>query len=137
MDPPAADFEATVSERITPQAIVNDQLSGMFPPLRWLEIDLSEKATLRLDFEGEDFEPEDQRNFGDSTFKTYATPVSRPRPFRATRGDHLRQSVTRGAARQRDASRRARPAGGRVGGRRALGRGCRRLASAAPAMACP
>ena len=106
MDPPAADFEATLSPRIAPQAIVDDQLSGMFPPLRWQEIDLSEQATLRLDFEGQDFEPEDQRNFGDSTFKTYATPVSRPRPFRATEGDRLRQSVRvalRGSALPADA----------------------------------
>ena len=93
IDPPSAEFTGIFDAAIQPQAIVNGQLAGMSPPFRWLEIDLTDHAAVRLDFEGDDFEPEDQRNFGDSTFKTYSTPVSRPGPFHAVAGTGIHQSV--------------------------------------------
>ncbi len=37
---------------------------------------------------------EDQRNFGEATFKTYSTPLQRASPFRLEAGQRLRQSMT-------------------------------------------
>jgi D-apionolactonase len=45
-------------------------------------------------FDGDDFEMEDQRNFSDASFKTYSRSNFMPRPFRLDGGAVLRQSVT-------------------------------------------
>ena len=47
----------------------------------------------RLDFEGDVFETEDQRNWTDASFKTYSTPLSEPFPVTHRAGDTVRQSV--------------------------------------------
>lgn len=46
-----------------------------------------------LEFRGETFETEDQRNWTDASFKTYGTPLSRPYPVAVTAGTSLHQSV--------------------------------------------
>lgn len=48
---------------------------------------------VRLKFEGEVFETEDQRNWTDSSFKTYSTPLILPYPAPVSKGDQLVQSV--------------------------------------------
>jgi len=45
-------------------------------------------------FEGEVFETEDQRNWSDSSFKTYCRPLSRPFPYVLERGERVVQAVT-------------------------------------------
>lgn len=45
-------------------------------------------------FEGDDYEMEDQRNFSDASFKTYSRSNFMPRPFRLDAGAVLRRSVT-------------------------------------------
>lgn len=47
----------------------------------------------RLDFHGEVFETEDQRNWTDASFKTYSTPLSKPFPVDVSAGDRVHQSV--------------------------------------------
>jgi D-apionolactonase len=47
----------------------------------------------RLDFEGDVFETEDQRNWTDASFKTYSTPLSEPFPVTHRAGDTVRQSI--------------------------------------------
>ncbi len=44
-------------------------------------------------FIGEVFETEDQRNWGDASFKTYSTPQSRPKPVAVAVGDTVEQRV--------------------------------------------
>lgn len=53
-------------------------------------------ATVR--FAGDVFETEDQRNWGDASFKTYSTPQSRPRPVALAAGDVVEQRVEVSAA---------------------------------------
>ncbi|HYG18949.1 MAG TPA: hypothetical protein VD816_08465, partial [Ohtaekwangia sp.] len=48
----------------------------------------------RLDFEGDIFETEDQRNWSDSSFKTFCTPLENPVPVLLRRGDKVHQRVT-------------------------------------------
>lgn len=45
-------------------------------------------------FEGETFETEDHRNWGDANYKTYGTPLALPFPVLVRRGSELRQAVT-------------------------------------------
>ncbi len=45
-------------------------------------------------FEGEIFETEDQRNWGDASYKTYGTPLHLPFPVRVRAGTEVRQAVT-------------------------------------------
>ena len=45
-------------------------------------------------FEGEVFETEDQRNYGDASFKTYSTPQELPKPVAVKPGDRVRHVVT-------------------------------------------
>jgi hypothetical protein len=48
----------------------------------------------RLDFTGDVFETEDHRNWGDASYKTYCTPISRPFPIEVLPDDAIRQSAT-------------------------------------------
>ena len=45
-------------------------------------------------FEGEVFETEDQRNYGDTSFKTYSTPQDLPKPVAVKPGDRVNHRVT-------------------------------------------
>ena len=47
----------------------------------------------RLDFEGDVFEMEDQRNWTDASFKIYCTPLDVPFPVLVKEGDRIRQRV--------------------------------------------
>ncbi|MDQ0823363.1 hypothetical protein QFZ79_001107 [Arthrobacter sp. V4I6] len=50
-------------------------------------------TNFRLQFSGDTFETEDQRNWTDASFKTYSTPLSRPFPVEVRAGDRIRQSI--------------------------------------------
>lgn len=54
----------------------------------------TEGMALKVAFEGDIFEMEDQRNWTDASFKTYCTPLSLPFPTQVCKGDQIRQSVT-------------------------------------------
>jgi len=49
-----------------------------------------------LDFDGDVFETEDQRNWGDASCKTFCTPLDIPFPVELRRGDKVYQRVTFG-----------------------------------------
>jgi hypothetical protein len=51
---------------------------------------------MTLDFEGEIFEMEDQRNWTDASFKTYSRPLSLPYPYRVGNGERIQQKVVVG-----------------------------------------
>ncbi len=51
-------------------------------------------AQAQILFEGETFEMEDQRNWGDASFKTYSTPQRLPKPAQVQRGDKVQHAVT-------------------------------------------
>src|SRR5687768_11045600 len=56
------------------------------------EIATGVRAEIR--FEGEVFETEDQRNYGDASFKTYSTPQDLPKPVEVRPGDQVHHKVT-------------------------------------------
>lgn len=51
------------------------------------------EARMRLHFEGEIFETEDQRNWTDASYKTYCTPLHLPYPVELQAGEHIVQKV--------------------------------------------
>lgn len=49
---------------------------------------------VQLNFEGDIFETEDQRNWTDSSYKTYSTPLSIPYPVQVQKGETMFQKLT-------------------------------------------
>lgn len=47
-----------------------------------------------LEFAGDVFEMEDQRNWTDASFKTYSRPLELPYPYPLDAGEHVQQSIT-------------------------------------------
>ena len=50
-------------------------------------------ASVKVDFLGDVFETEDQRNWTDASFKTYCTPLERPFPVLVQQGDEISQEI--------------------------------------------
>lgn len=50
--------------------------------------------TFSLEFEGDIFETEDQRNWGDASFKTFCTPLDKPFPVAMEKGQEVFQRIT-------------------------------------------
>jgi D-apionolactonase len=65
-----------------------------FTDIAAIEQAISPSCGASIAFAGEVFEMEDQRNYGDSSFKTYSTPQARPKPALRQRGERIRQEVT-------------------------------------------
>lgn len=64
-----------------------------FRDLTSLSHEIESGVWLRLDFEGDAFEMEDQRNWTDASFKLYCTPLDLPFPVLIRKGDRIRQGV--------------------------------------------
>ena len=64
-----------VAELIHPQPIVNGTPGAMLAPFSELSVEREDFGRLDLDLNGDLFEIEDQRNWGDASFKTYCTPL--------------------------------------------------------------
>ncbi|MFM8953946.1 MAG: hypothetical protein ACKOOF_12945, partial [Planctomycetaceae bacterium] len=77
--------EGRFPERIAPHQPARDLRTAAheFASGRW--------ATVA--FEGDVFEMEDQRNWTDASFKTYCTPLDRPRPVAVPAGTKVRQRI--------------------------------------------
>lgn len=78
--------EGHFPERIAPHQPAQDlrAVAHEFAPGRWAKVA----------FEGDVFEMEDQRNWTDASFKTYCTPLDRPRPVAVAAGTKVRQRIT-------------------------------------------
>lgn len=61
--------------------------------LRAITHDLAPGLQARVDFEGEVFEMEDQRNWTDASFKTYCTPLEIPYPVEIAKGTKISQKI--------------------------------------------
>ena len=79
---------------IGPQRFEGGVYVPLFPSFSKLDIDIADGVQARLDFEGDLFEMEDQRNWTDASFKTYCTPLSLGFPHQAHVGTRIWQSFT-------------------------------------------
>jgi hypothetical protein len=59
--------------------------------MKWTTAD---NLQMELTFEGDIFETEDQRNWTDSSYKTYSTPLSLPFPVSVTKGEKINQRIS-------------------------------------------
>jgi len=78
------------SEAVLPLAIAAHQ---PLPPLRAVEVRDDRGWQVRLEFEGDDFEVEDHRNWLDPCFKFYNRPLSAPTPYRIEDGQEIHQRI--------------------------------------------
>jgi D-apionolactonase len=78
---------------VGPQRIEGGRIHALMPPFTHFEVKVASGIGMSLDFAGDEFEIEDQRNWADASFKIYSTPLARGFPFRLEAGGSLRQSV--------------------------------------------
>ncbi|MBW6500196.1 MAG: hypothetical protein K0B05_02280, partial [Bacteroidales bacterium] len=71
-------------EEISPHQIFLDIKS-----MQWF----THGVNCRIEFEGDIFETEDQRNWTDASYKTYSTPLSEPYPVTIEKGARIRQKI--------------------------------------------
>lgn len=65
-----------------------------FRDVRALSYEVAPGVRAEVRFDGEVFETEDQRNYGDASFKTYSTPQDLPKPVDVKPGDRVEHAVT-------------------------------------------
>lgn len=65
-----------------------------FLGIRSIAHEVSSDIWAEVEFDGDEFEMEDQRNWIDGSFKTYGTPLRLPFPVEVREGTRIRQSVT-------------------------------------------
>jgi hypothetical protein len=82
-----------IQEQLYPQPIIDNLPRGMTPPFSSLSISLRQSGRLQCHFSGDLFELEDQRNWGDASFKAYCTPLSVGFPRFVTSGTLVRHQV--------------------------------------------
>ena len=92
---------------VAPQRFENGVYVPLFNSVSRLEIALAGGGEVTLAFDGDLFETEDQRNWTDSSFKTYCTPLALGFPHQLAAGERRHQAVTVSAravapARRRD-----------------------------------
>ena len=64
-----------------------------FEEIQKMHCTINNDISVGLFFSGDIFETEDQRNWADSSFKTYSTPLSIPFPVKVKEGETLEQEV--------------------------------------------
>lgn len=81
--------DGTVENMIFPDLISPHQPFLSIKSFKWR----TGKVDCIIDYSGEIFETEDQRNWTDSSFKTYSTPLSIPFPVVVEKGTKISQSI--------------------------------------------
>ncbi len=82
--------DGSVEQSVFPVDISPDQVFRDIKSMEWV----IKGITCRIDFEGDVFETEDQRNWTDSSYKTHSTPLSIPWPVTVEKGTRIFQKVT-------------------------------------------
>lgn len=83
--------DSTIYKGTFPELIGQHQ---PFKDIREMECSFSDNLKLKLSFDGDEFETEDQRNWGDASYKTYSTPLDLSFPVQVTKGERIEQKIT-------------------------------------------
>ncbi len=83
--------DGTRYRAVFPEAVSPWQPFRHVQQMQW---STASNLTVQLSFTGDLFETEDQRNWSDSSFKTYSTPLELPYPVKVVAGATIEQSVT-------------------------------------------
>ncbi|BCX02682.1 MAG: hypothetical protein KatS3mg053_0620 [Candidatus Roseilinea sp.] len=88
--------QARFPRRIAPQMVIDGIIKPVAPfdEMRALNCEIAPGVTLHIEFEGDIFEMEDQRNWTDGSYKTYCTPLRLPFPVEVKAGERVRQKIT-------------------------------------------
>lgn len=84
------EVECCFPDQIEPQIFGRSS----FRELRGVAHEVAPDVWAQVEFEGDTFEMEDQRNWTDASFKTYCTPLALPFPVEVKAGSRVSQSVT-------------------------------------------
>ena len=81
---------------IAPQLIIEGRPSPVepFSNMRALTLNMSPDLIVELNFDGDNFEMEDQRNWTDASFKIYSTPLRYPSPVEIKTGKKISQTFS-------------------------------------------
>jgi hypothetical protein len=79
---------------VGPQRFVDGAYVALLPSVSRLEVELPAGGNVLLEFEGDLFETEDQRNWTDASFKTYCTPLALGFPHELGEGERKTQTVS-------------------------------------------
>jgi D-apionolactonase len=90
---PAGEQTGALTQQIGPQARVDGLPQPLIGPFSRLEIGLAQLGTLRMRFEGDLFELEDQRNWTDASYKTYGPQLALGFPHHAVDGQRFEQVI--------------------------------------------
>ena len=82
--------DGSVEQSVFPEDISPHQIFLDIKSMEWV----NKGINCRIDFEGDVFETEDQRNWTDASYKTYSTPLSIPWPVTVEKGTKIFQRVT-------------------------------------------
>ncbi len=91
---PDGPIEGFLPDSVAPQRFENGVYVPLFPSVSRLAVDLDGGACVTLEFEGDLFETEDQRNWTDASLKTYCTPLALGFPHELQQGHGKSQAVT-------------------------------------------
>ena len=91
---PDGPVAAVFGELVEPQLVVDESEVPIFPAADGLEITLAPGAGVRVRFEGDTFEFEDQRNWTDASFKSQSFPPKRGGVNALERGGRVWQQAT-------------------------------------------
>jgi D-apionolactonase len=91
---PDGPIDGTLPRLVGPQRFENGVYVPLFPSISRLTVQLAGGTMAICEFTGDLFETEDQRNWGDASFKTYCTPLALGFPHELKEGQALSQSVT-------------------------------------------
>ena len=91
---PDGPVTGTLPLLVGPQRYEHGVYVPLFPSVSRLEVDYEDGPTAVVEFEGDLFETEDQRNWTDASFKTYCTPLALGFPHELKEGQELSQGVT-------------------------------------------
>jgi hypothetical protein len=81
--------DGSTEQSAFPEEISKYQVFTDIRSMTWL----ADETKCRIDFEGDIFETEDQRNWTDASFKTYSTPLSLPFPANIEKDTRIYQKV--------------------------------------------
>ena len=90
------DCELTHTDGSTESTTYPELVSAHQPmkDIRRITQEILPAHTLGIEFEGEIFEMEDQRNWTDASYKTYSRPLEWPFPYEIADGENVTQAIT-------------------------------------------
>jgi D-apionolactonase len=93
-DTPIGQVSGRLPVAVGAQPFVEGVYWPLFPSFDQLDLEAPHGNRVRASFEGDLFEMEDQRNWGDGSFKVYCTPAVFGYPFEAREGQEFHLRVT-------------------------------------------